>query len=311
MKRVTIVSIADLELYETPGFGREGSSGGKAFPLDTGVPGIILEFSWRRYDKGYGTPRHKHIFDQYRFNMTGRRMIDDGFLEAGEVGFYPEGVFYGPQMQEEECTGLGLQFQGLTGIPYLTHQQLRDARKAMIAEGAIFKNGIYTKMLPNGGKINKDSHLALTEYVSGKKVEFPEGRFEKPIVMKPEGHPWIGDRRLDGVEHKRLGTFGGSGIRLTRLAPGAKIPARREEDAEIRYVIEGSIEYGGKTWLGGKTKDVGTYMFIQNGAEVGEIATKTGGMFYVIELPMLADIEAQRARESAHAQARGAMAGAK
>ncbi|HEY3917175.1 MAG TPA: hypothetical protein VGL83_05255 [Stellaceae bacterium] len=310
MKTVTIASIADLELYETPGFGREGSSGGKAFPLDTGIPGVVLEFSWRRYDKGYGTPRHKHIFDQYRYNLSGKRQIKDGFLEAGEVAFYPEGVYYGPQMQEEECIGLGLQFQGLSGIPYLTHKQLRDARKAMIAEGAVFKNGIYTQILPDGRKINKDSHLALTEYVSGRKVEFPEGRFEKPIVMRPQGHPWIGDRKLDGVEHKRLGTFGGSGIRLTRLAPGAKIPARREDDAEIRYLTEGSIEYGGKTWLGGKTKDQGTYMFFQNGAEVGEITTKTGGEFYVIELPMLADIEAQRASEGRAAKSSWALAAA-
>jgi len=312
MKRtVTIVNIADIELYETPGFGREGSSGGKAFPLDTGVPGVILEFSWRRYDKGYGTPRHKHIFDQYRYNLTGKRQIKDGFLEAGEVAFYPEGVYYGPQLQDEECTGLGLQFQGLTGIPYLTHAQLREARKAMLAEGAIFKNGIYTKILPDGRKINKDSHLALTEYVSGKKVDFPEGRFEKPIVMKPQAHPWISDREIAGVEHKKLGTFGGSGIRFMRLAPGAKIPARHEEDAEIRYLIEGSIEYGGKTWQGGKTKDVGTYMFVQHGADVGEIATKTGGTFYVIELPMLADIAAQRAGKSAVAGSRSELAGAK
>ena len=300
MKRnVTIVSIADIELYETPGFGREGSSGGKAFPLDTGIPGIILEFSWRRYDKGYGTPRHKHIFDQYRYNLTGKRQIKDGFLEAGEVAFYPEGVFYGPQMQEEECTGLGLQFQGFSGIPYLTHQQLRDARKAMLAEGAVFKNGVYTKIFPDGRKINKDSHLALTEYVTGKKVEFPLGRFEKPIVMRPQAHHWVGDRKLDGVAHQRLGTFGGSGIRFTKLEPGARIPARHEDDAEIRYLVEGSIEYGGKTWQGGKTKDVGTYMFVPHDCDVGEIATKTGGLFYVIELPMLADIAAQRAREVA------------
>lgn len=92
------------------------------------------------------------------------------------------------------------------------------------------------------------------------------------------------------------------------LAPGATIPAQRLEDAEIRYLVEGSIEYDGKTWLGGKTPDVGTYMFIQHGAEVGAISSKTGGMFYVIELPMLADIAAQRARAGAKVEARGEMA---
>jgi quercetin dioxygenase-like cupin family protein len=295
MKRtVTIMSIADVPLHVPTGLGREGSSASKPFPLDSGIPGVRLEFTWRRYDKGYGTPRHTHIFDQYRYNMSGKRMIKDGFLEAGEVAFYPEGVYYGPQMQEEECTGLGLQFQGLTGVRYLTHKELGDARKALSAEGASFKGGIYTKIMPDGRKINKDSHVACTEYVTGEKVEFPKARFDKPIVMKPQGHPWIGDRKCEGVAHKRLGTFGGSGIRLMKLEPGAKIPAQHMEDAEIRYVTDGSIEYDGKTWQGGKTQDAGTYMYVPHNSDVGEITTKTGATFYIIELPMLADIEAQR-----------------
>ena len=292
---VTVMSIAEIELVQG-GIGREGSLATKQLPLDTGVPGVQLEFSWNSYGTGYSTPRHRHTFDQYRYALEGRRMIEDGFLVPGECGFYPEGVYYGPQMQEEPTIGLGLQFQGLSGLPYLTHVDLRNARKALEAEGGTFKEGIYSKVMPDGHKINKDSHAACTEYLTGEKLEFPEGRFEKPIVMRPQGHPWIGDRKLPGVEHKRLGMFGGSGIRLTRLAPGAKIPARREEDAEIRYLIEGSITYDGKTWRGGKTQDAGTYMFFQPGADVGEITAPEGGLFFVIELPMLADIAAGKAK---------------
>ena len=51
-------------------------------------------------------------------------------------------------------------------------------------------------------------------------------------------------------------------------------------------------------------------MYVQQGADVGEITTTTGGTFYVIELPMLADIEAQRARANAKAEAQGEMAAA-
>jgi hypothetical protein len=293
---VTILSIADVELVQA-GIGREGSMAVKPLPLDSGVPGVQLEFSWNSYDTGYGTPRHRHTFDQYRFGLSGKRMIQDGFLEEGECGFYPEGVYYGPQMQEEPTVGLGLQFQGLSGLPYLTHVDLRNATKALKAEGGTFKDGIYTKILPDGRKINKDSHAACVEYLTGKKVDFPQGRFEKPIVMKPQGHPWIADRKFDGVEHKRLGTFGGSGSRLMRLAPGAKIPAHQLEDAEIRYLIDGSITYDGKIWAGGKTKDLGTYMFIQAGAELSEMTSPAGGTFFIIELPMLADIARQQARE--------------
>ena len=291
---VTIMSVADIELVQA-GIGREGAMAVKQFPLDTGVPGVQLEFSWNRYETGYGTPRHRHTFDQYRYALTGRRMIKDGFLEVGEVGFYPEGVYYGPQMQEEPTVGLGLQFQGLSGLPYLTHVDLRNAVKSLKAEGYTFKDGIATKVLPDGHKINRDSHAACVEHLTGEKIDFPEGRFENPVVMKPQGHPWIGDRKFAGVEHKRLGTFGGSGIRLTKLEPGAKIPAHTEEDAEIRYLIGGTITYGGKTWQGGETAAAGTYMWVQAGAEVGEIGSVTGGTFFVIELPLLADIAAEKA----------------
>jgi hypothetical protein len=156
---------------------------------------------------------------------------------------------------------------------------------------------VYTRIMPDGKKITKDGHAACFEYLLGKKIEFPKPRFGEPIVMHPAAVQWVGDRELAGVEHKRLGTFGNSGSRLTRLAPGAKIPARIEADAEIRYLIAGSITYGGKTWQGGETADVGTYMWVQAGAEVGEITSPEGGTFFVIELQMLADIAAAQARE--------------
>ena len=104
---VVIMSIADVKLIEA-GIGREGRMQVKQFPLDTHVPGCGMEFSWNMYDVGYGTPRHKHAFDQFRFALDGPREIDDGFLEPGDLGFYPEGVYYGPQKQTKPSTGLGL-----------------------------------------------------------------------------------------------------------------------------------------------------------------------------------------------------------
>ena len=126
-------------------------------------------------------------------------------------------------------------------------------------------------------------------------MEFPEPRYERPILIKPQTFNWVPDRKLAGVEHKHLGTFGErrSGMRLTRLSPGAKIPAHIQEDAEILYLTDGAITYGGKTWKGGKTESEGTYIYIPPGGDVKEIASETGGQFFVISLPMLADIEAE------------------
>jgi quercetin dioxygenase-like cupin family protein len=295
-RTVTIVGIADVPTVEA-GIGRAGRMLAKGFPLDTGVPGVGMEFAWTYYFEGYGTPRHKHTFDQFRYALEGPREIQDGVLAEGDAGFYPEGVHYGPQLQTKPSSGLGLQFQGPAGVPYLTHEALQNARDRLQSEGGTFSGGVYTKILPDGRKINMDSHAACFEAITGKKIAYPKGRFQTPIIMRTEAVRWVLDRHLPGVEHKHLGTFGEhrSGVRISRLAPGTTIPAHRHEDAEILYMTAGSIDYDGKTWLGGRTKDVGTYMFIQHGAEVKEIATETGATFFVISLPMLADIEAERA----------------
>jgi hypothetical protein len=295
---VTIISIADIPKRQA-GIGREGAMAAKPFPLETGVPGVDMEFAWTWYDTGYGTPRHKHTFDQFRFALSGEREIKDGYLEEFECGFYPEGVSYGPQMQTKPSTGLGLQFQGAAGLPYHRHLDLRRAQKELEADGGVFEKGVYYKTLPDGKRITKDSHAACSEWLTGQKLDFPAPRFDKPIVMHSANAQWIPDRQLAGIEHKPLGSFGvrRSGARFTRLSPHATLPARVETDAEIRYLVAGAMTYDGKTWLGGNTEDRGTYMWIQAGAEVGAItASDEGATFFVIELPMLADIAAEQAR---------------
>lgn len=294
-RTVTICSIGDMTLVEGT-IGRAGRLIGKPFPLDTGIPGVGMEFTWTKYFPGYMTPRHKHVFDQFRFALDGPREIQDGVLQAGDAGFYPEGVSYGPQLQTVESSGIGLQFMGPNGGPYVTHEDLINAQTKLIADGGRFDSGVYTQVSPDGKKINKDGHAACYELVAGHPPRFPKGRFDAPVIMRQQAFRWVPDRNLPGIEHKHMGQFGEyrSGIGLRRLAPGASIPAHDQKDAEILYLIEGAIQYEGRTWLGGKSQDVGTYMFIQNGAHVGDILSETGGTFVVISLPMLADIEEAR-----------------
>ena len=293
-REVTICNVADVPLVEQS-IGRAGQILAKTFPLDTGVPGLRMDFTWLVHGKGYGTPRHKHTFDQFRITFEGVRQSDDGDMGPGECGYFPEGVSYGPQFQDEAECGLILQFEGPSGIPYLTHEELDAARQRLIAEGGTFSKGIYTKVLPDGRKINKDSHAACFEAITGKKMEFPQARFENPILMKPQKFRWVRDRKLEGVEHKHLGTFGErrSGMSFMRLKPGATIPAHEQEDAQIMYLTEGAITYRGKTWEGGKTKDKGTYLYIPPNANVDEIASETGAELFIISLPMIGEIEAE------------------
>lgn len=299
-RKVTIVSAADI-IAEEQNLGREGTIITKTFPLDTGVQGVDMDYAWISYSKGYGTPRHRHTFDQFRYTLSGVRQQDDLDMREGECGYFGEGVAYGPQLQNEPCVGLLLQFQGPSGIPYLTHAALDAARKRLTAEGGTFAKGVYSKVTPDGNKINVDSHAACFESITGKKIQYPKARYDRPVVMRPQFSQWIADRKHAGVEHKHMGTFGEyrSSVLLTRLLPGAKIPPQLCEDAEVRYLVEGGISYAGKHWRGGKAQDEGTYLYIPQGAELEEMSSASGGMFFTIRLPMLADIEAQRRGQQA------------
>jgi quercetin dioxygenase-like cupin family protein len=294
-KEIVVLDTKDIELVHES-IGRTGAIFAKLFPTPTGVPGVEMDFNWGIFTKGYGTPRHRHTFDQIRFVVKGKFQAAQGDVEAGECGYYPEGVHYGPQLQDDDCTMLILQFPGPSAIRYLPHRKLDEARQKLIAEGGKFENGVYTKFTEDGRKINKDSHAACFEAITGQKMEFPEGRFPGPVFMKTAAYSWVPDRKLSGVEHKHFGTFGErrTGMGLVRLAPGASLPAHVQEDAAIMYLIEGTMRYDGKTWTGGITRDEGTYMFFPHDMQVGEIASETGGTFFKISLPMLADIEAEQ-----------------
>ncbi|HUB97763.1 MAG TPA: hypothetical protein VL993_17705 [Stellaceae bacterium] len=291
----TIVNVADVTAVEES-IGRSGRIVAKTFPLDTGRLGVRMDFTWTFLSKDYGTPRHRHNFDQIRYVLDGEFSAGTGEINAGQCAYFPEGVYYGPQHQDADCLALILQFPGPSGAPYCTHQELDAARRELIAAGGRFKDGVYTRDLPDGHRYNKDSHAACYEHLTGRALEFPEGRFRQPVIMLPEAYRWRPDARFAGVERKHLGTFAENrtGLGLVRLLPGTRIPAAVQDDAEIRYVLEGSIRYDGKTWQGGKTRDHGTYMFIQSGGQVKEISTDTGCLYLSIALPMLGEAMAEQ-----------------
>ena len=296
VREVTIRNVADMQ-YHFGSHGRTADLRAKGFPLISGDPDVRMEFTWIVVPKGYSTPRHHHCFDQVRYVMNGEFGVGKGFeIKEGHVAYFPEGVNYGPQNQTDDCVALILQFPGPTGVEYLTHKQLHDAQKELEAAGAKFENGIYTRVGADGRKINMDSHKACWEHVTGRTLTFPKGRYNHPVVMRPENYRWMADRQLAGVEHKHLGTFGEmrTGMSFMRIAPGARIPAARQEDAEIRYLIDGVVGYGGVSYHGGMSENEGTYFYIPNDCDVKEtVAGKSGATFFVISLPMMAEMEAR------------------
>ncbi len=295
---VVVVNSNDLEL-EGVQRGRVNAIKRKRLPLDTGVPGLTAEFSLSIVPEGYFTPRHRHNFDQIRYTLEGIQSTGYGDLGPGEIGYFPEGAYYGPQAQKAECSTLVLQFQGASGRHLLSNEEMNATYQKMIAAGAVFENGVYRGVTTDGKRKNKDSYVAIWEEHEGKKLTFPAARYRTPVMMQSESYAWIPDRERPGIETKHLGTFTEmrTGIGFFRLLADARLDAGRQRDAEIRYCVAGSFVYGGKSW----GKD--TYMFLPPGSATEAMTSAGGATFFVITLPMIAEFAARLNEGAARAAA--------
>ena len=286
---ITIVNVADLPL-EGVQRGRVNMIRRKRLPLESGVSGVTCEFSLSIVPEGYFTPRHRHNFDQIRYTLSGIQSTGYGDLGPGEIGYFPEGAYYGPQQQQGECATLVLQFQGASGEHLLSNEEMNATYQKMIAAGAVFENGIYRGKTPSGGKKNKDSYVAIWEEHEGRKLAFPKARYRAPIMMQPQFYSWLPDRERPGLETKHLGTFNEmrTGMGFFRLLPGATLAAGKQKEAELRYLVEGSCRYAGKEW------SEGTYLYIPPGAEADAFASSGGATFFYIALPLINEFAARQ-----------------
>jgi hypothetical protein len=246
-REVVILDTGKLD-WEAVQRGRVNMIRRKRLPLNTGVPGLTIEYSLSVVPEGYFTPRHRHNFG--------------------------------------ECTTLVLQFQGASGMHFLSNEEMNATYQKMIANGAKFENGVYSATTPNGRKVNKDSYVAIWEEHEGKKMTFPKARYRTPVMMLKENYNWWPDKNRLGVETKHMGTFTElrTAIGFFRLTPGALIAAHRTDDAELRYLEKGSIEYAGRSW------GEGTYMCVPPGADLAPMSSASGATFFTITLPMVAQL---------------------
>ena len=84
----------------------------------------------------YYSPRHRHNFDQVRFQIDGDfDFALDGAMKPGMVAYFPEGTHYGPQSCQAGSTTLVLQFGGASGSGYLSAEQYEHAAGELAKRG--------------------------------------------------------------------------------------------------------------------------------------------------------------------------------
>jgi len=282
-----VVQFADVPLVR--GLEHRGGTFHSRTPVagEPGTPGNF-KFSVSELGTDYSGPRHRHNFDQYRFMLSGESDYgQDGPLKAGMLGYYPEGVYYGPQVNKTPITCAVLQFGGASGSGYLQPREVKAGMEELKQFGE-FKDGVFHRRegAPGilRGKSNMDAYQAIWEHVHGRAMVYPKGRYDAPIMMDAANFAWAPVRRAAGVSEKLFGVFTErrTQARLVRL------------DAGAHYEVAGRSVYlvlSGAGAAGGASLEKFTTVFLDTG-ERGTLAASETTELLHYGLPDLSDIAA-------------------
>jgi hypothetical protein len=201
-----------------------------------------------RSDGDYASPRHRHNFDQLRLLIDGKLPVTPRrAMEPGQIGYFPEGTYYGPQ--QDDGTGwtiMIVQFGGASGEGFLSADEALAAKTTLAREGK-FDGGVF-KRTSGTGKRNQDSYEAVWEHANGRKLAYPKPRYDAPIIVDPAGFGWNAGRK--GVARKRLGLFTERETRIdmVRLAAGATWSSRTPKAVQLLFVTSGKGACNGKSY---------------------------------------------------------------
>ena len=201
----------------------------KKWPFLVGEPGTPGNFKFGLFHQSgdFFSPRHRHNFDQFRFQIEGECDFDrNGRMKPGILGYFPEGAYYGPQSSQGPNLVAVVQFGGPSGSGYLAQRQVDLAYETMKQFGT-FERGIFRRNEGVPGKKNMDSFQAVWEFANQRPMVYPKPQYADPILMNPEAFRWQPLSGAPGVEEKALGTFTDCNIRCGRyrLSPGSSYVA--------------------------------------------------------------------------------------
>jgi hypothetical protein len=207
------------------------------------------------FNRGLGgtesQPRHRHNFDQIRMPLSGRVSYGPRrWIEAGQIGYFPEGLHYGPTEDERDVgtSGITLQFGGASGLGFLSSAQMRDATRSLEQLGR-FEKGLFRRHDADGvTKKAQDAFEAMWEHVNGRRIEYPKPRYSDQIVMRPENYAWQPLAGASGVAVKALGDFTERHVTVAmiRVEPNGNAVLGPRAGTQVCVVLNGSGAVDGK-----------------------------------------------------------------
>jgi hypothetical protein len=257
--------------------------------LMEGTPGTIDNFqlSMGRNDKDFVSPRHRHNFEQFRFQLEGDLdFARDGKMTPGMVGFFPEGASYGPQTSESTAMTIVLQFGGASGSGYLSRKEVKQGMDELKEFGS-FEGGVFRRHEGVPGKRNVDGYEAIWSHVNGRPLEYPKPRYPAPVMMDRAHFDWVPVAGSPGVCEKLVGVFSERRAEagFYKLAPGATLRA----SGRGIYVA-----YAGEGTVAGQPLRPFTTIFLDHGEDAAITATTEVELIH-FGLPNLRDLASQPA----------------
>jgi len=211
-----------------------------------GTPGNF-QFNVGQLEGDFSSPRHRHNFDQFRFQLEGTMNFDrNGKMNAGSFGYFPEGAAYGPQSSDGRSSTAVLQFGGASGSGYLSREEVA-AGTAELKKYGTFEAGIFRRNDDVEGRRATDGYQAIWEHAHGERMEYPKPRYRDPIMVDPANYEWLPFAGQAGVTRRSLGTFTERqcAAELVRLERGA---AYRADGRSVYLVLRGAGIVGDATY---------------------------------------------------------------
>jgi hypothetical protein len=198
---------------------------------------------------GWGTPRHRHNFDQIRYVLKGTYPLMPGkVMTEGSVAYFPESVHYGPQDRPEGLEMMVLQFGGSSGAGFLSVARREAANDALKKKGE-FTKGVFTYVDENGQRQEMDGSAACFVEATGKELTFAEPRYSDVILMDPAAYEWI-PTDAPGVHTKWLGSFTERNTRIgfIRVDADGVFEAGKQPSIEILFLSKGAVSVDGRKY---------------------------------------------------------------
>jgi hypothetical protein len=237
--------------YDPANWRKDHPTGAIAFQhMLKGEPGSPDNFMYilGRQDADFAMPPHRHNFDQIRLPLRGAMNHGRGVVVGeGEIGYFPEGLAYGPQddplrdAKPGERMQLVLQFGGASTYGFMSIEQRREAWAELGKVGS-FEGPFYIR--PDGKR--EWGLNSVWKQVFGAKIRYPRARYKHPIIADPKCFHWLHMHGAPGVEHKYMGAFSERAvwIELIRLRPHATWSSLDPRARRLFVVLSGTGRIG-------------------------------------------------------------------